>query len=168
MALDPVVFDSLNRQITNERSNSAMYWALANRLDFSNLVGMATHMRAASLDETTHAQKFTDYLIDRGAFPTVEVVPAAIPPDAPMLKIGTLCFAAALQREMQTTEQIKTLHDIAEQADDPQTCQFLLWFLEEQTQSEREYTELVARLQLAEGCAAAVLAMDHELAEGER
>lgn len=168
MPLDPVVLDSLNRQITNERNNSAMYLALANRLDFSNLTGLASHMRAASADELTHAQKFSDYLIDRYAFPVVAPLESATPPDGPMLSIGTLCFAAALQREMQTTEQIKTLYDIAEQADDPQTCQFLLWFLEEQTKSEREYAELVARLQFAQGCPAAVLQIDHELGEGEK
>lgn len=163
--LDPVVLDTLNRQITNERNNSAMYWALANRLEFLNLPGMAHHMRDASGDETTHAQKFTDYLIDRNAFPLVAPLDAALAPDADMLTAGRLCFAAALQREMQTTEQIKTLYDIAEQADDPQTCQFLLWFLDEQTQSEREYVELVARLQFAEGCPAAILAIDKELGE---
>lgn len=163
MALDPVVADSLNRQITNERNNSAMYAALANRLEFSNLPGMASHMRTASADELTHAQKFTDYLIDRNVYPVIAPLDAATPPDGQMLVIGTLCFAAALQREIQTTEQIKTLYDISEQADDQQTCQFLLWFLDEQTKSEREYVELVARLQFAQGCAAAILQIDHEL-----
>lgn len=163
MALDPVVADSLNRQITNERNNSAMYAALANRLEFSNLTGMAAHMRSASAEELTHAQKFTDYLIDRNAYPVIAPLESATPPDGQTLVIGTLCFAAALQREMQTTEQIKTLYDISEQADDPQTCQFLLWFIEEQTKSEREYVELVARLQFAQGCAAAILQIDHEL-----
>lgn len=168
MPLDPVVLDSLNRQITNERNNAAMYLALANRLDFVNLTGMAHHMHGAAGDEMIHAQKFTDYLIDRYAFPIVAPLDAAAPPDAPLPIIARLCFAAALQREQTTTDQIKTLYDTAEEADDPQTCQFLQWFLEEQTASEREYAEIVARLQFAEGCPAAILAMDHELGEGEK
>ncbi len=163
MTLDPVVADSLKRQVTQERFNVAIYAALCNRLEFSNLSGLASFMRKASAEEQTHADKISGYLIDRNAYPLIDTTPAYIAPDGVMLSIGRLCFAAALQREMQITEMIKTIYDLADQADDPQTCIFLQWFLEEQTSAERELIELVARLQFAEGCAAAILQIDHEL-----
>lgn len=166
--LDPVVLDALNRQITTERFNAAIYMALANRLDSLNLTGFGAWMRAASTDETMHAQKFTDYIIDRNAFPIVAPLDGFAPPNGDMMTIGTLSFAAALQRELTTTDAIKMLYDLADEIHDSQTCQFLLWFLDEQTKSVRETTELTARAQFAQGDSAAILAMDHELGEGEK
>lgn len=163
--LDAVLMDALNRQVTQERYNVAIYAALGNRLEYANLPGLASFMRKASAEEQTHADKFSAYLIDRNALPLTDAVPAYTAPDGPMISIGRVCFAEALRREQVVTEMIKLLYDTAEQAGDPQTCVFLHWFLDEQTKSERELIELVARLQFAEGCPAAVLMIDKELGE---
>ncbi len=162
-SVDAVVIDALNRQVTNERYNSAIYQALANRLDYLNLPGFAHWFRCEAKAEMRHAAKFTDYIIDRNAFPIVAPIQGYAPPEADMLTAGAVCFAAALQREQVTTEDIKTLYDLSEQADDSQTCEFLLWFLHEQTDSVREATELVAQATFAQGCPAAILKMDHDL-----
>lgn len=166
--LDPVVLDALNRQITTERQNSAIYSAIGNRFDVLNLTGLAKFARENSAEELTHAARITDYVVDRYGFPVVDALTAVDPPQADMISAARVLFAYALMREQMTTEAIKTIYDMAEEADDPQTCQFLLWFLEEQTKSEREFSELVAKAQLAEGNAAAVLMLDHELGEGEK
>lgn len=161
--LDPVIQDALNRQYTTERQNSAIYAAIGNRFDFLNLTGFAKFARDNSAEEQTHADKIRDYVIDRYGFPAIDALTPVDPPQADMLTAARVLFAQALMREQMTTEAIKTLYDMAEDADDPQTCQFLLWFLEEQTKSEREFSELVAKATLAEGCAAAVLFLDKEL-----
>ena len=49
-ALDPVILDALNRQMTNERYNSAIYAAIGNRFDVLNLTGMAKFARANSAE----------------------------------------------------------------------------------------------------------------------
>ena len=162
-ALDPVVLDALNRQITTERQNSAIYSAVANRFDVLNLTGLAKFARANAAEELTHAAKITDYVIDRYGFPVIDALQAVNPPETDMLTAARVLFALALTREQITTEAIKTIYDLAEDADDPQTCQFLLWFLEEQTKSEREFSELVAKAQIAETDAAAVLMLDETL-----
>lgn len=162
-ALDPVVLDALNRQYTTERQNSAIYAAIGNRFDVLNLTGFAKFARDNSAEEQTHADKLRDYIVDRYGFPIIAALDPVDPPQADMLTAARVLFALALLREQTTTEAIKTIYDLAEDADDPQTCQFLLWFLEEQTKSEREFSELVAKAQLAENNAAAVLMLDHEL-----
>lgn len=126
--LDPVVQDALNRQVTQERYNVGIYAALANRLEFSNLPGLAKYMREASAEEQTHADKISAYLIDRNAYPVISPLDGYDAPGGQMINVGRLCFAAALQREQQITEMLKTLYDISEKADDPQTCIFLQWF----------------------------------------
>lgn len=162
-ALDPVIQDALNRQYTTERQNSAIYAAIGNRFDVLNLTGLAAFARKNSAEEQTHADKIRDYIIDRYGFPIIDALTPIDPPQADMLTAARVLFALALMREQTTTEAIKTLYDMAEDADDPQTCQFLLWFLEEQTKSEREFSELVAKAQIAEGNAAAVLMLDEQL-----
>lgn len=166
-ALDPVISDALSRQYNVERQNSAIYSAIANRFDYLNLTGFAKFALNNATEELTHAERIRSYIIDRYGFPVVDALQSVDPPQADMLTAGRVLFSYALMREQMTTEAIKTIYDLAEDADDPQTCQFLMWFLEEQTKSEREFTELVAKAQFAEGCPAAVLFLDHELGEGE-
>jgi len=162
--LDPVVLDSLQQQITHERQNEAVYLAIANRFDVLNLAGFAAYCRLAAHEEAQHAQKFTAYLIDRNAAPQVQPLGGVIPPiPLNMLTAPVLLIAVVLQTELNNTEAIKTLHSLADEADDPQTCIWLIWALEEQTRSERELTTLLARCKFAEDSAAAVLQLDHEL-----
>lgn len=164
-ALDPVVQDALNRQYTAERQNAAIYAAIGNRFDALALAGCASFSRHNSVDKQIQADCFRDYIIARYGWPVVDALLAVDPPQADSLTAARVLFAYALMREQLATEAIKTIYDLAEDADDPQTCQFLLLFLSKQTESERKLSGLVARGQFAESCAAAVLLLDHELGE---
>ena len=162
--LDPVLLDSLQQQITRERQNEAVYLAVAHRFDVLNLTGFAAWSRKAAREEAEHAQRFADYVIDRNAAPQVQPLGGVIPPiPLDMLSAPALLVAVALQTEINNTESIKTLYSLAEEADDPQTCVWLIWAIEEQTSAERELTTLLARCKLAENDAAAVLQLDREL-----
>jgi ferritin len=163
--LDPVVNDALQNQITRERTNEATYLAIANRFEGLNLDGFAAWARKAAREESDHAQRFTDYLIDRNGAPVTAPLSGVNAPMADMSTAGALLFGMALQVEQANTEAIKTLHALADEADDPQTCVFLIWALEEQTHAERELTTLIAKAQFAQACPAAVLSLDHELGE---
>lgn len=163
--LDPVVLDTLQRQIARERQNEAVYITLANAFEVLNLDGFAKYMHSAAQEEAEHARKFTAYVIDRNAAPLTISLPSVTVQPATMLTAGALYLKDALDLEVANTEAIKTLYTLAEEADDPQTCVWLIWAIEEQTGAERELTELIARATFAQGCPAAILAMDHELGE---
>jgi ferritin len=161
--LDPVVNDALQQQITRERTNEAAYLAIANRFEVLNLEGFAAWARKAASEEAQHAQKFTDYLIDRNGSPITAPLVGVNAPPADVLTAGAVLFGMALTVEVANTESIKTLYALADEADDSQTCVWLIWALEEQTSAERELTTLIAKAQFAQGCAAAVLFLDNEL-----
>lgn len=162
-ALDAVVRDSLLKQVNIERYNEVVYLALAWRLDALNLTGAAKYFKAHADEEAQHARKFADYLIDRNESPAVSSVMGFDAPQADMTTAIATFAQAALQREMINTEYIKTIHAQAQEADDPQTCAWLIWALDEQTSAERELTELVSRATFAQGCPAAILALDKDL-----
>jgi len=161
--LDPVILDALNRQITHERQSSAVYAAIGNRFAALNLPGMACFAQQHACKKSKQADKLSGYVLDRYGFPVVDALQGIMPPEADMLSAARVLFGAALQREQATTEALKTLYDLAEDADDPQTCQFLLCMLKKQTKTEAELSEIAARSVFAEGCAAAVLLLDQEL-----
>lgn len=163
MPLEPVLRSSLNNQITNERYNAAFYRAAAARFELLNLPGFARWMKRAAKEETHHASWFTDYLIDRNEAPIYDKLDAiTLPNGMTMNNVGSILFAAALQREQQTTQQINSLHMLSEEVKDPQTGIFLHWFIAEQTQSEREVTEILAQVKLAESDPAGVLLLDQK------
>ncbi len=164
--IDASVLSALNAQITKERQNAATYLALANRAGALNLTGVEKFMRAASADELTHAQTLIDYVIDRGAEPITALVDAVIlPPALGLLAEPLKLFTDALGAEIANTHALEALYYSADNANDVRTCLVLMPLLAEQTASERELSGYVARLGAAGQDAAAVLAIDHELAE---
>ena len=54
-SLDPVIADALNRQITAERQNSAIYAAIGVSFDVLNLTGMAKFSYANSAENIERA-----------------------------------------------------------------------------------------------------------------
>lgn len=166
--IDPVLANAYQEQITRECGNWAAYKALANRAEIMNLDGFAKFFHDSAADELTHAQKFRDFLIDRNIEPqTYQTAGYTVPPTPNMIGVGTILFSEALRLEMANTEKIRFLYEMAAESRDEQSYPLLLWFIDEQTRSERELVELVARAKFAEGCASAVLKLVHELKEGE-
>ncbi len=164
MPLEPVLRDSLNKQITNERYNAAFYRAAAARLDLLNLPGFARWMKRSAKEETKHASWFADYLIDRNEAAIYAALDAVTLPNGSTINnVASALFALALQAEQRTTQQINSLYLMADEVNDPQTCVFLHWFIEEQTKSEREVTEILAQVKLAESDPAGILTLDHRL-----
>jgi ferritin len=155
--------DALNRQYTTERQNSAVYAAIGNRFAALNLPGLSCFAQHHAHKKNRRAEKVRGYILDRYGYPIVDTLPAIDPPQADMLTAARVLFAYALMREQMETEALKTLYDLAEDADDPQTCRFILCLLHRQTKAEAELSEIAARSQFAEGCAAAVLLLDKEL-----
>ena len=57
---------AMNEQIKNELESYYIYLSMAAYFHSQNLDGMAHWMRCQSHEETTHAMKFFDHIIDRG------------------------------------------------------------------------------------------------------
>jgi ferritin len=141
--MDKITLDALQEQFNRERANREAYRVMADNLESVNWEGAAKFMRDASNEEAAHADKFGAYLIDRNQVPRYDALPA------PLVVSGDdllQYFDAALTLEVTNTEQIKELHYAAEQAEDMQTCVFLIWAIEEQTKSERELQDIILML----------------------
>lgn len=134
---------ALNDQMNMERQNAAIYDALSVALDVVFWDGSSKWMKQSANEEREHADKFAAFIVDRNG------TPLFAPLDGCMCPIGddlVSFFQAALERELATTEALKTLYYQAEETEDPQTCTFLIPFLDEQTRSEREITDILIML----------------------
>lgn len=164
--LDPVLAQTYQDQIARECSNWAAYTALANRCQSLDLDGFATFFHASAGAKLRQAQKLRDFLLSRHVEPQTAATNGYTAPLTPdLISAGTILFSEALRLEMANTEAIKFAYSMAEELHDQQSYHVLMCLIEEQTKAECELARLVSLAKFAEGCAAAVLELDHEFKE---
>jgi len=130
-------------QLNLERLNAAYYDALATWCEFVTFDKSGVFFRNEAVNELSHYQKISAYLIDRNEAPILSELPKPIAALTNLIS----AYQAAAQREALTTQALDELYDLAEETGDNATCQFLLWFIEEQVKSEREYYDFIQQLQ---------------------
>ena len=59
--------EALNRQLNAELYSAYLYLSMAAYYEASDLPGFANWMRVQAQEELSHAMKFYDYLVQRGA-----------------------------------------------------------------------------------------------------
>jgi ferritin len=128
---------------------------MAAHLDARNLVGGATWMRMQAQEETDHAMRFFDHILDRGGHVRLGRI------DAPPEDFGSPleAFSLALEHERKVSAAIL---ELSRQADRT-TEVFLEWFITEQVEEERTVEQIVGSMELAGDSGAALLILDREL-----
>src|SRR3712207_7960151 len=97
--LGKTIQDAMNEQIKNEFYSAYQYLSMAAYCESMNLSGFAHWMRAQSQEETEHAMKFYDFILDRGG----QVVLQAM--EQPVVEFGSPLevFERALEHERKVT-----------------------------------------------------------------
>jgi ferritin len=150
---------ALNAQVTMELASANSYLQMAAYFSHQNLDGMSGWMRAQAEEERSHADRFLDFILDRGGVAMIGEVEApradfAGPEDA---------FAAALAQEEAVTAAIHDLYRLADSLGDLASFPFLQGFIAEQNEEEAMVGSIVDRLRLAAGQTGALFLLDHEL-----
>lgn len=158
MSLNPELAKLLNAQINHEMSASYSYLAMAAWFEQTPYSGFANWMYMQSGEETVHALKFYQFIVDRDA--KVELEPLAKPRSEFASPLDV--FTASLKQEQTVTQQINDLYDVAERVRDHSSKNLLLWFLNEQIEEEKSVRDIVDRLTLAGDDPASLLVLDRE------
>ena len=153
--LDATLEAALNDQMNLEFASAHLYLAMAAHMDARNLVGSATWMRMQAQEETDHAMRFFDHILDRGGRVRLGTI------EAPPEDFGSPleAFSRALDHERTVTAAIL---ELSKQADRT-TEVFLEWFITEQVEEERTVEQIVGSMELAGDSGAALLILDREL-----
>ena len=158
MTLSPKLAKLLNEQINNEMASSYVYLGMSAWFEQTPYSGFASWMFNQSREETMHALKFYQYLIDRDA--KVELQTIAKPKSN--FKTPIDVFEHSLKQEQLVTQQINDLFEVAEQVKDHASKNLLLWFLNEQMEEEKSVRDMLDRLKLAGNDPASLLVLDRE------
>jgi len=150
---------AFNQQVTMELISATSYLQMAAFFSERNLVGMSAWMRAQASEERAHADRFLDFILDRGNRARIGDAPAPIAEfDGP-----EQAFEAALEQERAVTEAIHALYRLASDRGDLASFPFLQTFIAEQNEEESTVQTILDRLKLAAGDSGAIFLLDHEL-----
>jgi ferritin len=160
MTLTPELEEAFNAQITMEYAAAYSYLGMSAWLETEGLPGMASWMRSQSDEETTHAQKLFQFVLDRGG--NVELGQI----EAPTVAFGTPIdvFRASLSQEKEVTASINRLYALAIETSDFSSIPLLDWFVAEQVEEESTVQQIIDDLERG-GEGHTVLMLDRELGQ---
>ena len=150
---------AINEQIKNEMESAYIYLSMAAYFHSLSLDGMGHWMRCQAHEETIHAMKFMDHLIDRGA--QVKLL------DLSSLKTNWSSPAEAWKdayaHEQFVTSKINNLTTIAREVRDYQSEPLLAWFIKEQIEEEATSSKIAGEIEMVGDSKSALLMLDREL-----
>ena len=152
---------ALNQQINAELYSAYLYLSMNAHFQALNLKGFANWMRVQAMEEFTHADKFSAYVLDRGG----HVVLTAIDSPPVTWKSALVVFQETYKHEQKVTGLINALVDLAIKEKDHATNNFLQWFVNEQVEEEANADALVQQLKLIGEAGQGLLMLDRELAQ---
>jgi len=159
--LGPEIQDAMNEQIKSELYSAYQYLSMAAYCESANLPGFASWMRAQAREETDHAMKFYDFVLDRSG----RVVLRGI--EGPMVEFGSPLevFEWALGHEQKVTAMINDLYGLAVRENDYASQAFLQWFVTEQVEEEKNTGDVVETLKMIGDKSEALFLLDRELGQ---
>ena len=159
--LGKAVEEAMNEQIGNELFSAYQYLSMSAYCESENLPGFAQWMRAQSQEETEHAMKFYDFILERNG----RVVLRGI--DGPVVEFSSPLevFEQALEHEQKVTAMINDLYALAVRENDYASQTFLQWFVTEQVEEEKNAGDVVETLKMVGDKREALFLLDRELGQ---
>ncbi len=153
------ILNAVNKQIQAEFQSAYDYLAMSSRFEVLNYPGAAAWMRMQWQEETAHAMKFYDYLVRRGAGPTLLEV------KAPSVTFNSAleAFELVLEQERGVTKLIHELYALAVNEHDYPLQTLLHWFIDEQVEEEEAAEAIIDSLRMAGDSGQGLLMIDREL-----
>lgn len=134
--------DALNAQINLEQSSAQLYLAMSAHCSGKSFKGFAHWLTVQASEETAHAAKLINFLLDRGG--KLELQAIAAPPK----EFGGVIqvFEQTLAHEKTITARISALFEQARQEKDYASEIALQWYVTEQVEEEAHVGEIVDHL----------------------
>ncbi|MEG3225565.1 MAG: ferritin [Methanobacteriales archaeon Met13] len=159
--LDERMQEALNFQMNRELYSAYLYLAMAAYFEDQDLPGFANWMRIQAQEELSHAMKFYDYLVQRGARAIMTNIEA--PPSE--WESATAVFEHVYEHEQMVTGLINQLVDLAQELSDHATHNFLQWYVAEQVEEEESASGALQKVKMAGESGSGLYLVDQELAQ---
>jgi ferritin len=151
--------DALNAQINAEQYSAQLYLAMSAAMEAKSFRGFAQWFRVQAAEETRHAMKLIDFVLDRGGKLELQALPA------PSAEFGgpIQAFEEALKHEQIISAKINALFELARSGKDYASEITLQWFVSEQIEEEASAGLIVSRLHAVGDQGGAIWYLDKEL-----
>lgn len=157
--LSETLLNLLNDQVNHEMASAYIYLSMSAYFESQNLPGFARWMKLQSNEENEHAEKFYEFIFDRGARVTLKAIPA---PQSDWK--GPLdAFEHVLRHEQKVTSLINTIYAQALKENDYPTQVMLHWFIDEQVEEEKNAHQVVEQLKMIGDSTTGLLMLDRAL-----
>lgn len=150
---------AMNDQVRKEFESAYIYLSMAAWMEDQNLPGFAAWLRLQAREESTHAMKIFEHLIDRGC--RVQLQALAGPPTD--FKSPLHVFQEVKQHEEKVTSSINDLYGLAVTDRDYASQVFLEWFITEQVEEEKNSSQVLESVRRVGDDQAALVMLDREL-----
>ena len=140
--ISKTMMDALNAQINLEQFSAQLYLAMSAHCEGKSFRGFAHWLKVQASEETAHAVKLIDFLLDRGG--KLELRPVAAPPS----EFGSIIqvFEQTLDHEKGVTLKINALFDQSRVERDYASEITLQWYVTEQVEEESTIGQIVDQL----------------------
>ena len=160
MRISDAMTAAINDQIKAEFDSAYIYLAMSAYFEDAGLAGMSHWMRKQYKEEVEHAEKFIEYLYERGA----RVIIPEIAKPKESYNDALDVFRTAYAHEQYVTSRIYKLVDLAVSEKDYATQSMLKWFVDEQMEEEDNTGGIVAKLEFLGNDKHSIYIVDRELA----
>ena len=140
--ISPTMQDALNAQINIEQASAQLYLAMSAHCDARSFKGFSHWLKVQASEETAHAAKLIQFLLDRGGRLQLRAIPA------PQAEFGTIIevFEKTLDHEKAITAKISSLFELARKEKDFASEITLQWYVTEQVEEEATVSQIVDQL----------------------
>ncbi|MCE4621015.1 MAG: ferritin [Desulfurococcales archaeon] len=155
------ILELLNKQLNAELYSAYLYLSMAAYFEEKSLKGFASWMKKQAREELEHAMKIFNYIVERGGRVSLEAIEKPLSEwESPLEAVRY-----ALEHETKVTKSIDELFKAAREEGDHATEVFLHWFIREQVEEESQFSDLLAKLNMAGDDPAALIALDSALSK---
>jgi ferritin len=134
--------DALNAQINLEQYSAQLYLAMSAHCEGKSFRGFAHWLRVQAQEETKHAMKLVEFVLDRGGHLALAAI-AAPPVDFGSV---TQTFEKILEHEQGITAKINALFELSRAEKDYASEIALQWYVTEQVEEEATVGQIVDQL----------------------
>ena len=153
--------NAINSQVNAELYSSYLCVAMAMYFESVDMSGAAKWMNSQAQEELVHADKFMNYVNERGGRVILDAI------EKPPVKWKSVldAFKAALEHERLVSSLINGLVTLAREESDHMTDNFLQWYVAEQVEEEASVGEVVRKLKLIGDSGGGRFMIDNELGQ---
>ena len=153
------MLNALNEQINAEQYSAMLYLSMSAYFNEKGLPGFANWMYVQYQEELSHANKFYNYVVERGGKVELKAID-----QVPTTWDGVIdVYEETLKHEQHVTALINGLMDVAFDQRDHAAQSFLRWFVDEQVEEEANVTEILDTLKLINGQGNGIFMLDREM-----